>query len=201
LPGNRLSIGGGPANPSRDRSPLYSSELARMVHHGLGSSSDVSARFPDRPDPECPRRRRCLPAAPAFSVRGYFCALFPVDLAPAPRTQGFARPSGRRAVGPSALPLSQVQSVIHVFGLNRGKMARPDGENSNPKGSQGRPPAGLCAPLGDLSEANVVREKMARLTGESSNALFEILEDWNEQLKHLEIAEPDLQDDFGGPQP
>jgi len=37
---------------------------------------------------------------------------------------------------------------------------------------------------------------MAHLEGETSNAIFDALEDWNEQLKHL-----DLDDDFdwGGP--
>ena len=35
---------------------------------------------------------------------------------------------------------------------------------------------------------------MARLEGESSNALFETLEDWDHQLKHADI-------DFEEPQP
>ena len=48
-------------------------------------------------------------------------------------------------------------------------MVHISGPNSNPTGSQERPPAELCSPLGGLSETNVVREKMVRLSGPSSN--------------------------------
>jgi len=34
---------------------------------------------------------------------------------------------------------------------------------------------------------------VVRSSGETSNQLFEVLEDWEEQLKHVDI-------DFGGPQ-
>lgn len=39
-----------------------------------------------------------------------------------------------------------------------------------------------------LDEGATISEKeMARLDGESSNALFEDLADWNEQLKHIDF--------------
>jgi hypothetical protein len=46
---------------------------------------------------------------------------------------------------------------------------------------------------GFLNEgATISKKEMARLEGESSNDFFEILEDWNEQLKHIDfdIEEP-----------
>ncbi|GLK53220.1 hypothetical protein GCM10017621_27280 [Maricaulis virginensis] len=69
------------------------------------------------------------------------------------------------------------------------EMARLEGAIPNPKGSQARPRAGRSGrPIGDVREANC-REirKMARLEGNSSNALFETLQDWEHQLKHSEI--------------
>ncbi len=43
-----------------------------------------------------------------------------------------------------------------------------------------------------------IPEGMARLSGESSNALFEVLEDWEHQLKAIE---EDIPSDIEGPTP
>lgn len=40
---------------------------------------------------------------------------------------------------------------------------------------------------------------MVPLEGATSNTLFEILEEWNEQLKQVEADQIDI--DLGGPQP
>ena len=84
----------------------------------------------------------------------------------------------------------------------KGKMARLEGAISNPKGSQARPRAGRSGrPIGDVREANC-REirKMARLEGNSSNALFETLQDWEHQLKHSEIDFKAISQKPKGPQ-
>ncbi len=40
---------------------------------------------------------------------------------------------------------------------------------------------------GFFVEGTAIPEEMARLEGEISNNIFEILEDWNEQLKHIDF--------------
>jgi hypothetical protein len=73
---------------------------------------------------------------------------------------------------------------------------------SNPAGSQARPRVGRSGrPIGDVSAANY-REirKMARLEGNSSNALFETLQDWEHQLKHSEIDFQAISQKQKGPQ-
>jgi len=40
---------------------------------------------------------------------------------------------------------------------------------------------------GFFVEGTAIPEEMARLDRESSNAIFDALEDWNEQLKHIDF--------------
>lgn len=52
----------------------------------------------------------------------------------------------------------------------------------------------VSPPIGDLSEAHLREIKMADTNVVSSNAVFNVLEEWNEQLSHTKI-------DLNEPQP
>jgi len=73
---------------------------------------------------------------------------------------------------------------------------------SNPTGSQARLRAGRSGrPIGDVREANSreIRE-VARLEGETSNELFEVLQDWEHRLRHADQDIRELAQKPKGPQ-
>jgi len=59
---------------------------------------------------------------------------------------------------------------------------------SNAARQSGQAVAGRSArTIAGLSEANAVRSKLVQLDRETSNALFEVFEDWDHQLQKAEI--------------
>ena len=77
-------------------------------------------------------------------------------------------------------------------------MAHLSEPTSNPQCSQGRPPARSVSE-DRLRGREGELEKMARLEEETSNALFETLEDWEAQLKQADQELRTLKRDPRGP--
>lgn len=79
--------------------------------------------------------------------------------------------------------------------ISEEEMARLDGESSNAPASEKRAGRRARAIAGVEQNETVVRSKMARQDGISSNALFDELSQWNDHLKRAGIDLEGVSDD------